>query len=191
MKLRIVFSIWMCAMFVQHFELQGSCFTNFRYYYFSCSVHSTCPEWLTGCKTPSYLLTFKGVDENVSLLGSLINTFSFLSSRFLLFSDWIRCAALTCGRINNMENNNASASDVEPKQELEGLPTKPEPIDTGKKAFNRAGVGECSYHFPWQKWINYSICKAQNLVHWDYSKNIHTHTHTHTHEHSDYTIYKA
>ena len=40
-----------------------------------------------------------------------------------------------------MENNNASASDVEPKQEIEALPAKPEPVDTGKKALNHAGVG--------------------------------------------------
>ena len=43
-----------------------------------------------------------------------------------------------------MENNNASASDVEPKQEPEAPPARPEPVDTGKRAMNRAGGGGCS-----------------------------------------------
>jgi hypothetical protein len=43
-----------------------------------------------------------------------------------------------------MENNNASASDVEPKQGSEAPATRPEPVDTGKKVLNSQGVGECS-----------------------------------------------
>ena len=41
-----------------------------------------------------------------------------------------------------MENNNASASDVEPKQGSEAPSAKPEPVDNGKTAINKDGVGK-------------------------------------------------
>ena len=44
-----------------------------------------------------------------------------------------------------MENNNASASDPEPKEGNEAPATRPLPVDTGKKVLNSAGVGQWIY----------------------------------------------